>query len=862
MLQLTPEQRAIVAHNKGPALVFAVAGAGKTTAMVHRIERLVREGIFPAKRILATSFSRSTVDDIKKALAPWPHCKAVQTSTLHAVGFRILQRAHQLGLTQLSADIEADPDQIAERLLSQTLQIARQQEDSLFEKSELRQIDRDDFLTYVSTCKGNLQYADLAKAHLPTTALSLASQALAPPSLPWYLDLYRIFEQHRLEAKRITFDDMLLHGWELLIRHDSLRAEFQDRYDCVIVDEFQDVNLAQSEMLDILIQRHRNYMVIGDDDQTIYEWRGAQPRYILEFADRYNAAKFMISDNFRCKASQVVLANEIISHNRLREQKTLHLTRGFDGRTFVHLDESIAEMGRRIVHEIQRALERGYTLKEITILVRLYAQTPSIEHPLIEADIPYKVVGSQPFYQRPEIRVLLAYLKLARWNARLLEGKALPPQEFNDLSNAWRQIVNRPLRYVSAESTEQILQDVSYHRLPFNLAIQKHLNELRSWQARHLEELRDNLLWLSTHFAPQHVLNAVSSAHTPLALLPPQEEPCSAAQILHELELRLDYKRFLLRSSGFPETGEGRARNIDSFLDYADGKGTPEDFLQHIEKISFEGKRHRDKDDLLSIMTIFRAKGLEWPVVFIPDCNDGTIPFRGQGNPNVEEERRLLYVAITRTKKELHLCMLRKARPSSFLIEADYIQTLQIVEKIRAVLESEPHTWDTEHLLTVARHTHRLQLDRYLSFWWETHSEQKIALARKIQEIFRYAQKKQWLRALQLDEEHLSFWEEFGFFDEEPDVTSITEIARFAKEALPTEVIPSNNTDLNTSPFIRREEVNANDFSIGMRLRHPSFGIGVVDEIFEVNGNLRLSIDFGALGRRRIAPKFVKLERL
>ncbi|MEM1008816.1 MAG: ATP-dependent helicase, partial [Myxococcota bacterium] len=500
MVQLTPEQQAIVNHTKGPALVFAVAGAGKTTAMVHRIERLVREQHFPAQSILATSFSRATVDDIKRSLSPWPHCKRVFTSTLHAIGYRILRRAQQKGLLAFTQSPDTNPEKLSEILIFRTLKSAREQ--GLVDKTELRNLDRDDFLNYISTCKGNLRYACLKSANLPLAAQALASQASAPENLPWYLTLYQEFERLRIQLQGYTFDDMLLQGWELLTRHPTLLEHFQSQFQCVMVDEFQDVNLVQSELLDLLIRPHNNYMVIGDDDQTIYEWRGARPHYILSFAERYNAQKYFIHDNFRCKAAQLVLANQIIVHNTQREPKTLQLTRGFDGHTFVHEYDDAADMGHQIVHEIQTALRRGFAKKDISILVRLYAQTPYIEHPLIEAQIPYRIVGSQPFYQRPEVRVLLNYLMLAQWNQRLAQQHPLHPNELPALSHAWKQIYNRPLRYISAELAEKILQDVCLHQITFNQALQRHAQDLRSWQRKGLKSLGEILLWLTSHFLP------------------------------------------------------------------------------------------------------------------------------------------------------------------------------------------------------------------------------------------------------------------------------------------------------------------------------------------------------------------------
>jgi len=269
----TSQQQAVIDHNTGPALVFAVAGAGKTTAMVHRIERLVREGVFPAERILATSFARANVRDLRAAMKQWPHCGRVHLRTLHALGYQILRQAqaqgHVRGLRLGGEDDEEGSG--GQAILGKTLTEARRRNVPF--KKELDGLDWTDFLAYVGYCKGNLHYSHLERANLPAAAHKLATQAEPPTNLSWYLDLYRLYEEVRQSQGTITFDDMLLTAWECLLRFPPLLADVRNLYQCVLVDEFQDINLVQSELLDLLTPQ-RNYMAIGDDDQTIYEWRG------------------------------------------------------------------------------------------------------------------------------------------------------------------------------------------------------------------------------------------------------------------------------------------------------------------------------------------------------------------------------------------------------------------------------------------------------------------------------------------------------------------------------------------------------------------------------------------------------------
>ena len=307
-IALTAQQRAIVAHDKGPALVFAVAGAGKTTAMAHRIRRLVQEGIFPPQQILATTFNRSAAEELRNRVSQWEGCAQVEVRTLHALGGSIIARAQQKGhLPTLKANASAQIDSATDTILNKALAAARGQKVSYVE--ELNHFDRQRFLTTLGIWKGQLAYANLQQAALPPAAATLARQATPPKGLEWYLDLYRLYEEVRLTDGLLTFDDQLMTGWEVLVRHPDLLREIQRRYQCVLVDEFQDVNLAQSELLDLITAPHRNYMAIGDDDQTIYEWRGANADFILNFEQRYRAKIYFMTENFRCTAGQVVLAN-------------------------------------------------------------------------------------------------------------------------------------------------------------------------------------------------------------------------------------------------------------------------------------------------------------------------------------------------------------------------------------------------------------------------------------------------------------------------------------------------------------------------------------------------------------------------
>lgn len=682
--QLTPEQQQVISHVQGPALVFAVAGAGKTTAMVHRIAHLVAQRHFEAPRILATSFSRATVSDLQRALQAWPECDTVNVMTLHAVGRQILQRAEALGLRR-GWRFGAENAGTENRLLKQVLGQARQQGLAV-----PAQFDEQDFLTYISICKGNFQYPD-PPHHLPAALQAQVTLAEPPENLPDYLALYRLFESQRLTQQLLTFDDMLLSAWEDLSCHEALRSEFQQRWDCILVDEFQDVNAVQYALLDLLSAGHRNYMAIGDDDQTIYEWRGASPRFILGFPAEYGAVKYLLHENFRSRAAPLALANRVIAHNQEREPKVLRLTRGFAGQTRVYHPRDEQAQAQQLVSHVMQACQQGYHFEDQAILVRLYAQTPQLEQALIQARIPYQIVGARPFYQRREIMTLRAYLYLLHCENLLVQGYALTGSQLSRLSQAWQLCANRPQRYLNRQQVQAIAMQVQAGT-PLSAALLQAADHADVvYQRKHLEKLA-----------------------RALSELQPQLQALSAAEILEALDDAIQYRRFLRRHSGLAETGEARARSVSAFLDYARQLGSAEALETRLEQLASNSAQGSGG---LVITSIFRAKGLEWPLVYLPHCNLGYLPAQ-EGRP-LEEERRLFYVGLTRPRENLYLYALRNLPASPFLAEAAYEQTLSQVQRLQQLLAQPVQHWQRSDLLLLAQSQTHLELKSYLRDWWQ-----------------------------------------------------------------------------------------------------------------------------------------------
>ncbi|MDX2099992.1 MAG: ATP-dependent helicase [Leptolyngbyaceae cyanobacterium bins.59] len=836
-MQLTEEQQAIVRHDWGPARVFAVAGAGKTTAMVHRVQRLIQEEVFSPDQILATSFSRASVQDIEMALVQWPECATVKTWTLHKLGYYIIRRAKAQGYAP-DLNLNLNPEQVNRTLFFQTIAEARRLRVDF--RQELEDIDQEDFLTYVSRCKGNLHYADLNHHTFPTTGphTRIAQQAEPPleKDLAWYLDLYRLFEEIRIREGAIGFDDMLMTGWELIANYRTLLEEIQHLFECVMVDEFQDVNRAQFAILDLITQSHRNYMVIGDDDQTIYEWRGASSRFILEiFEKRYNPTTYTITDNFRCQASQVALANAVIRKNCNRFPKALSLTQGFTGCTHLRRVDSLEEMGQRIAAQVRSALQSGYRPTDIAILVRVYAQTPYIEQFLIKEEISYWGPDLVPFYQRSEISTFLAFGRLAKLEAQRRRGdRAYDLRQ--ELEVAWNRVKSiPPLRYLSKE-VKQATQ---------NTLLQSGML------------ISETLLLLKSQVTGVETRNKLERLGQWIATAPLME---SAEAALRDLDRCINYRDYLKHHSGFPETGQGKAAGVEALIDYAQGKGTLVAFLDYLDQIQQnQSQQQQDTSQSVRLTTIHQAKGLEWSVVIVPNCNQGILPFGEiESALELEEERRLMYVATTRSKRELHLYLLEEKEVSQFLLEANCREVIQQIDRLQKVLSSNPDTWETRDLWELVKGVQQFHFYRYFTHWWEVESSLKESIGKIIQQFLRAVDHQQAWNKLELDREQLTFWQQLVPLDESnnldfPGLEVFLKQRQGKKSVAKPEKLQSGKVQNSLFREIQK----------GDRVEHTHFGSGHVAQVINEATSDVITVMFPRYGEKHIlvTPDFCALRR-
>lgn len=646
---LNPPQRAAVTTLRGPLLVLAGAGTGKTRVITYRIAQLIQKGTSP-ERILAVTFTNKAAREMKeRAMAllrgnsrrrtgPTP-----EISTFHSLCVRILRRnAAVLGYPERFSICDRG-DQ--ETLARQALRDIRVGNDAL-RPAEL--------LQFVGAWK-SLGVTPEAAERLAADQAAADKQLLAALA-------YRKYQVQLKTTGSVDFDDLLLLTERLLEEHPSVRRAEAQRFDHILVDEYQDTNALQYRITRHLAASHRNLCVVGDDDQSIYGWRGAEVTHILHFSDDWPEARIVrLEDNYRCRAPILDLANTLISRNRTRHQKTLRPARiGGEPPRFVRCEEELAE-AQSVAAEIRRMLDDPMQSPrtrpaDIAVLFRTNEQTRVFEMELRKVRVPYVIVGGTSFYDRREVKDILSYLRVL----------ANPSDEVSLL-----RIINCPPRGIGPATVEHLVGEAVARGRPL-------WDVLRDCQ-RHPE------LVPST---PERVLGFVTliERYRTRAI----GEPLS--ELIRALISEIAYKAEIERLYKTPRDVEARvlaiAEIVNAAATYQSRAETPT-LVGFLDECALVGRDDQNQDDdpeqrknAVTLMTLHSAKGLEFPHVFLVGMEEGLLPHQrsilDSGGAGIEEERRLCYVGITRARETLTLTYakgrmkwgkLRPSIPSRFLLE-------------------------------------------------------------------------------------------------------------------------------------------------------------------------------------------------
>jgi DNA helicase II / ATP-dependent DNA helicase PcrA len=589
---LNPQQRAAVEQVDGPILILAGAGSGKTTTVTSRLAYLIDEIGIPPSQTLTLTFTNKAAKEMRE--------RALSMIT-RASYPPLLCTFHKFGLLFLKFHIHL-----------------------LGRQNNFVVIDTDDKKRILKKINAELPTA-LISSEISRYKNSLMSpqEAYAQAELKQYQQIAKIYEEYQaylLENNLVDFDDLLTLTYALLDAHPDLCHQTSSKYRYIMIDEYQDTNELQLRLLQKLCHTHNNLCVVGDDDQSIYGWRGAHIRNILEFDQDFPGVRIVkLEHNYRSTEEILKVANALIEHNRGRHGKTLIATKGSGKEVVTLSSEDENEEARKIAAQVKTLIESGVAASEIAVLYRINALSRSLEEGLARAGIAYKLVGGLRFFDRAEIKDLISYLRVI---TNVHDNFSL------------KRIINKPKRGLGKTTIEKLeLASIEHALSMFDL--------IDTFSPDALETLvkKKNSVTLKEFVAELKMLQALAQERL--------------YDFIDELE-----ERFSLRSiyEGLPDAYE-RISNIDEFY------GLFRDFIiqnpqavldEFLNELTLQSDQDEVEGESIYIMSIHAAKGLEFAHLFTIGLEEGFLPLIGDGS-DIEEERRLGYVAFTRAKETLTL---------------------------------------------------------------------------------------------------------------------------------------------------------------------------------------------------------------
>jgi DNA helicase-2/ATP-dependent DNA helicase PcrA len=644
---LNPEQTEVVLHEEGSLLVVAVAGSGKTRALVHRLAYLVKvRGVDPS-RILAVTFSRKGAQEMQDRLVKLIGDSGARVGTFHSLGLQIL-RAEKAEYREWTID-----DRNRYKFCVKDA--------AGFRELDWKTADITLIESFIGRCKCDLArpYSERAE-ELAQQYLAEYGFRVADPQM--LMMVYERAEELRRERQLLTFDDMLMESVELLRDDEGIRKRWASKWSFVMQDEAQDQNYGQLLMGELLAQDHKNYALIGDPNQTIFTWRGAMPQMLLTFEERWSAKVVKMSRNYRCGRQVIDTANRMIGHmapeNKLDIEMVCEL--GTDSAINTVLYEDLDDEAGAMAARVQELLTDGMAPRNVAILYRTNAQSRAPEEALISARIPYVIIGGTNFYERKEVRDLLAYLKLAEGRGDLDDVQRCINSPFRYLGKAFVQQVRDAVKEARRKARSQEGARVSYPGV-----VRRVCSEGQRIQSRQRYSAEE---WANLVEETHRLIKEGEEARARIKSGEFSELDERAVteskpdRILEIIVRESRYTDWLVRAEGQETTENNRVSNVRELVRAAGRFTTVAELLDYIEltiKASREQRKKGDTPNKVVLTTLHRSKGLEWPVVFIVGTNEGILPHAKAEDD--EEERRLFYVGVTRAKMELNVSCIRVA---------------------------------------------------------------------------------------------------------------------------------------------------------------------------------------------------------
>ncbi len=611
--ELNERQKEAVMHEDGPCLVIAGAGSGKTKVLTTRIANLILNGI-PDYQILAITFTNKAAKEMKERLELLVPGNNALVGTFHSFGLRVIrENAIKLGMDRNFTILDSDD------VLSLIKKILKDK------GYNIKEISPSYIRNRISFIKNEMLSEIEIEKFFNTDVEKIA---------------YEVYKEYQLRIKKnnsVDFDDLLVLPVKLFQSNSEVLEHYQNRFKYILIDEYQDTNEVQYKLVKLLSKKYQNIFAVGDPDQSIYMFRGANYKNILNFEkDFFNARVIPLTDNYRSTKMILDAANSVIKNNKDRKDKDLisHNGVGFKIKYMRAYDER--HEIKLVIDEIYRLLDEGFKKKDIAVFYRTNAQARAAEEQFLKANMPYKVVGSFYFYNRKEIKDLICYMRLI-----------LNPHD--DIS--LRRVINVPKRGIGLTSINK-LEEISRIN---NCSM---FEAITSGKELAFKNLIEELIMDSDSLSLTELVDDILDKSGIKASLDNESL---------EDELRLDNLM--------------EFRSITASFEEQTGLVNLQDFLEEISLVA-DISEHKEDDDVVTLMTLHSAKGLEFDVVFLIGMEDGIFPHQNSfiEEGGLEEERRLCYVGITRAKKKLYLLNAKKRMlyghenfnlPSRFIDEID-----------------------------------------------------------------------------------------------------------------------------------------------------------------------------------------------
>lgn len=594
---LNDRQKEAVLYNDGPLLIIAGAGAGKTKTLTTKIAYLIEEENVHPYNILAITFTNKAAKEMKDRLYMLigDLAKKLQVSTFHSFGLKLLRENYEaLGYDKNFVIMDSDDSLTVVKKIIKDMGY----DPKIYNPRAIR--------NKISSCKNEMMSPESYEKYAVSDYEKVIQQ------------VYAKYEVKLQRNNSVDFDDLLLLPIELFKKHPETLEKYQDLYQYLLIDEYQDTNEAQYILTKLLCAKNRKITCVGDDSQSIYSFRGANYKNILNFEKDYKDAKtILLEQNYRSTSTILDAANQVIKNNKMRKDKNLWTARGVGDKIKYYRAYNERDEAQYVIRKIKELTVRGVEYKDMAVLYRTNAQSRVLEEEMLKENLPYRVIGSFYFYSRKEIKDLIAYLRLihnSKDNISLL------------------RVINTPKRGIGLKTIETLQEKA-------DLAGTSIYDAITSGKELDFKNTIEKLKALSEELTLTELIDKVLDASGLRADLESEKSL--------EAEVRLENLE--------------EFKSITKSFEEREGLISLEDFLLEISLIS-DVEEYKDDPNRVSLMTVHSVKGLEFNHVFVVGMEEGIFPHMNSlmENSELEEERRLCYVAITRAKDDLHLVNARR----------------------------------------------------------------------------------------------------------------------------------------------------------------------------------------------------------